>query len=65
MYYNMVVYEVIGMKLLVEVNKKQDLCLDKVDGVILALKDYSVESTCFYTLDEIEEITKKNSCEVL
>ena len=52
------------MKLLVEVNKKQDLCLDKVDGVILALKDYSVESTCFYTLDEIEEITKKNSCEV-
>ena len=51
------------MKLLVEYANKDNINLD-VDGIILSLKDYAVESTCFYTLDEIKEIVNKVDCEV-
>ena len=51
------------MKLLVEYAKKDNLDLN-VDGIILSLKDYAVESTCFYTMDEIKDIIKNSSCEV-
>lgn len=52
------------MKLLVEVSQKDNLYLDACDGIILALKDYSVESVCYFSLSEIESIRKSSSCEV-
>jgi len=42
------------MKLLIEPSSKESV-FDS-DGLILALKDYSVESVCYYTLDEIKKI---------
>ena len=51
------------MKILVEVSSKNNLYLDKVDGIILPLEKYSVESICYFSLDEIIEISKE-SCEV-
>lgn len=52
------------MKVLIEPSRKEDLCFECTDGVILALEDYSVESTLFFTLDEIMDIRKKFSREV-
>ncbi len=52
------------MKLLIEPARKDKLYLDKVDGVILPLFDYAVESNIFFTLEEIEEISSKYSLEV-
>ena len=52
------------MKLLVEVRSKENLYLDKVSGIILPLEKYSVESTCFFNIDEIKDIVSKSSCEV-
>ena len=51
------------MKLLVEYSNKNDIDLS-VDGVILALANYSVESVSFFELDEIEKIIEKDMCEV-
>ena len=42
------------MKLLIEVSSKDNLYLDNVDGIILALDNYSVESQVSFTLDEIK-----------
>jgi len=42
------------MKLLVEPEKK-NVEYDS-DGLILALEDFSVESVCYYTMDEIQDI---------
>ena len=52
------------MKLLVECSEKKDNYLNIVDGIILPLQDFSVESIIYYSLDEIEEIVKKSTCEV-
>ena len=52
------------MKLLIEVSKKEDLSIDSVDGYILALKDYSVESSCFFSLEEIKEFVSHTDKEV-
>ena len=52
------------MKLLVECSQKEHLYLDKVDGIILPLLGYSVESTNYFTLEEIREIVSKATCEV-
>ena len=49
------------MKLLVETNTKENLYLNNVDGIILSLKDYSVQSDITYTLEEIKEIVKNNN----
>ena len=46
------------MKLLIEKNTSNFDNL-KTDGIILALKDYSVQSTIYYELDEIKEIINK------
>lgn len=51
------------MKLLIETSNKNDIDLD-CDGIILPLKDYSVESITYYTLDEIEVISKKTNKEI-
>ena len=52
------------MKLLVEIENKNNLYLDSIDGIILPLDKYSVESTCFFNIDEIKDIVDKNTCEV-
>ena len=52
------------MKLLVEVENKNNLYLDKVSGIILPLDKYSVESTCFFTMDEIKDIVSNSNLEV-
>ena len=52
------------MKLLVEVSNKNNLYLDNISGIILPLDRYSVESTCFFTMDEIKDIKSKCNCEV-
>ena len=52
------------MKLLVEVIDKNNLYLDKSDGIILPLKDFSVESICYFDIDEIENIKKSTEKEV-
>ena len=46
------------MKLLIEKNTSNFNNL-KTDGIILSLKDYSVQSTIYYELDEIKEIINK------
>ena len=52
------------MKLLVEPSSKNIHYLSSIDGIILALKDYSVESVCYYTLDEVKKICQEFSGEV-
>lgn len=52
------------MKLLIEVGNKDKLYLDKVDGIILPLMDYSVEGSVFFSLEEIKEICDNTSSEV-
>ena len=52
------------MKLLVEPCSKSINYIKKVDGLILAIEDYSVESTCFFSLNEIVEVKKNNTCSV-
>ena len=52
-----------NLKLLIETSNKNDIDLD-CDGIILPLKDYSVESITYYTLDEIEVISKKTNKEI-
>ena len=46
------------MKLLIEKNTSNNDKL-KTDGIILSLKDYSVQSTIYYDLDEIKDIINK------
>ena len=46
------------MKLLIEPSNKNKLYLDIVDGVILPLNDLAVESNIYFTLEEIEKISK-------
>lgn len=50
------------MKLLVEPCKKDINYIDNVDGLILAINDYSVESICTFSVDEIIDIKKNNNC---
>ena len=50
------------MKLLVEAaNKNMEY---DADGYILALDGYSVESVCYYTLDEIRDLKEKTNKEI-
>ena len=44
------------MRLLVEYSRHEGIKNNKADGIIVALKDYSVESIDYYDLDEIREI---------
>lgn len=52
------------MKLLIEVSQKDNLYLDSVDGIILALDNYSVESIVSFSLNEIKEIRKNTEKEI-
>jgi collagenase-like PrtC family protease len=52
------------MELLVEVENKNNLYLDIIDGIILPLKDYSVESITYFSLDEVKDIISKCKCHV-
>ena len=52
------------MKLLIEVFNKKHLFLEKVDGIILPLKDFSVESNIYFSLEEIKKISEECSKEI-
>ncbi len=52
------------MKLLIEPSTKNNLYSDYVDGIILPLENYAVESIISFSLAEIKEITKNTNCEV-
>ena len=52
------------MKLLIEPSQKEELFLNQNVGLILPLEGYSVESVCYFSLEEINEITKKFSGEI-
>ena len=52
------------MKLLIEVENKNNLYLDSTDGIILALDNYSVESIVSFSIDEIKKIKNSTSKEV-
>ena len=47
------------MELLVETSSKNNLYLDKADGIILPLKDYAVESIISFSLEEIKKLVNK------
>ena len=52
------------MKLLVESSSKNISYYDSIDGIILPLEGYSVESINYFTIDEIEDIVKNSNVEV-
>ena len=52
------------MKLLAESSFKNISYYDSIDGIILPLEGYSVESVNYFTMDEIEDIVKNSNVEV-
>ena len=52
------------MKLIAEASNKNFSYNDYLDGVILPLDNYAVESFCFYTIDEITDIKLNSSNEI-
>ena len=52
------------MKLIIEPSTKDNLYLDNVDGLILSLKDYSIGSNIYFSIDEIKEIVNNTSKEI-
>lgn len=46
------------MKIILEPYNKNNLYLDYVDGLILPLKDFSVDNNIYYDINEIEELSK-------
>ena len=52
------------MKLIIEPSTKDNLYLDTVDGLILSLKDYSIGSNIYFSIDEIKEIVNNTSKEI-
>lgn len=52
------------MKLIIEPSNKKNLYLDKVDGIILSLQDYSVQSPVYYSLEEIKKIVTSTDKEI-
>lgn len=52
------------MKLLIEVESKNNLYLDICDGIILALDKYSVESIVSFSMDEIKNIKNSTDKEI-
>ncbi len=52
------------MKLIIEPSNKNNLYLDNVDGLILSLQDYAIQSPVYYTLAEIKDLTKSTDKEI-
>ena len=52
------------MKLLIEPSTKKELYSDYVDGIILPLKNYAVESIISFSVSEIKTIVEKSNCEI-
>lgn len=48
------------MKLLIEPSNKQELNIDSIDGLIVALEDYAIQSPIYYSLDEIKKLRNDN-----
>ena len=44
------------MKLLIEPSNKQELNINSIDGLIIALENYSIQSPVYYSLDEIKQL---------
>ena len=52
------------MKLLVEYSNRKHSSISSIDGIILPLKGFSVESMNFYTMEEVRDICKNENCSV-
>ena len=52
------------MKLLIEPEKKDNLYLSQIDGIILPLENYASESIISFSIAEIKEIINETNCEV-
>lgn len=52
------------MKLLIEPSTKNSLYSEYVDGIILPLENYAVESVITFSIVEIKEISKNSKCEI-
>ena len=52
------------MDLIVEPCSKNINYFDSIDGIILPIEKYSVESVCSFDIEEIIDIKKNNSCKV-
>lgn len=52
------------MKLLIEPSTKNNLYSEYVDGIILPLENYAVESVITFSVEEIKEISKNSNCEI-
>lgn len=48
------------MKLLIEPANKNNLYLNQINGLILSLKDYSIQSPIYFEIDEIKKIKEEN-----
>ena len=48
------------MKILIEPQSKDKLYQDTIDGLILSLKEYAVQSPIYYTIEEIKQIREEN-----
>ena len=48
------------MKLLIEPSNKNNIYKDIVNGLIVSLKEYSVQSPIYYSLDEIKQLRTNN-----
>lgn len=48
------------MKLLIEPSNKQQLYISNVDGLVLSLEDYAVQSNVYFSLDEIIKLRREN-----
>ena len=46
------------MKLLIEPSNKEKLYINSVNGLIISLKDYAVQSPIYYSLEEIKKLRK-------
>lgn len=46
------------MKLLIEPSNKQELNINSIDGLIVSLEDYSIQSPIYYSLEEIKQLRK-------
>lgn len=52
------------MKIIIEPTTKTNLYEDLVDGIILPLQDFSVQSSIYFTIDEIEKIKNTTNKEI-
>lgn len=52
------------MKLIIEPSNKEKLYLDEVDGLILSLQDYAIQSPVYYEISEIKDLVQTTDKEI-